>query len=105
MDSFGFYLIFLIYILILSCLTTLFHVYRKKRPKILEIQFLIRILLISGFTIYLLDALPYSIMDIREIPPLNMNLSIIIFFLLSYSTILYELTTHNTKNREQEIHN
>jgi len=96
MNSTEFYLIFMIYILTVCILTTIYYVYRKKKPKILEIQFIIRITLISGFTIYLLDALPYSIMDIREIPAFNMYLSIIILFLLSYSAILFELSKYDT---------
>lgn len=102
LDSPLFYLIFLIYILIICCLTTIFFIYHKKKPKILEIQFIIRILLISGFTIYLLDAIPYSIMDIRDVPAFNMNISIIVLFLLSYSAILFELSKYTKNHRDQE---
>ena len=102
MDSPVFYILFMIYIIVLCCLTTISFVYRTRKSKILEIQFVIRILLVSGFTIYLLDTLPYSVMDIREIPAFNINISIIILLLLSYSAIIYELSKYDIERRVEK---
>lgn len=102
MDSAEFYIFLLIYLLSTCCLTTFYYIFRVKKPKILKIQFVLRILLISAFTIFLLEAMPYSVIDVREVPPFNMSLSITYWFLLSYITIVYELSKFEPKNKKNK---
>jgi len=79
MDSIECYIVFMIYNLILCSIITIYYILRAKKAKILKMQFLVRIFLISALTVFLLDSLPYLVVDIWEVPTFNIIFANIFF--------------------------
>jgi len=101
MDSIEFYIVFMIYNLTLCGIITIYYLLRAKKPKVLRMQFLVRIFLISALTVFLLDSLPYLVVDIWEIPTFNIIFANIFLLLLCYSTIMFELAKLQANNKDK----
>ncbi len=96
MDSVGFYTFYLILLMILCALTTIYfidiRISNKYHDKILKLKTLLKILFISVLTIYLLDSMPYLFIDIREFSVGNIILSNIFLLLTCFSSVMYVLS-------------
>lgn len=91
LDSIGFYIGFLVFILVVFILTTLSFVYRRGGGKMLRLKPLVRIFLISALTIFFLESIPYLVVNIWGVPTFMVVFDNIFLLLLCYSTIMFEL--------------
>ena len=94
LDSYGFYIVFLINLIILSGLTLIYNLFRKKYTKLVKLKSILGIWLTSSITIAFLDSIPYLYTDIFEMPIINIIFSNINFGLIGFSVILYELSKY-----------
>jgi len=104
LDSYAFYIVFLINLIILSGLTLIYNLFRKKCTKLVKLKSILGIWLTSSITIAFLDSIPYLYTDIFEMPVINIIFSNINFGLIGFSVILYELSKYEfpkkgTKNK------
>ena len=102
MDSTGFYVFYLILILVLLALCIAFYMYQKKGHDIFILERFLRILLIISLTIFILDSIPYIFLDKDQIPLINIILSNIFLAILCSSTIFYELTLYCNNDQVSE---
>ena len=94
LDSDGFYIVFLINLIILSGLTFTYNQLRKKFPKLANIRPILLIWIISSITISILDSIPYLYLDLFEMPIINIIYSNIYIGLICVSFIFYELSKY-----------
>ena len=94
LDSDGFYIVFLINLIILSGLTFTYNQLRKKFPKLAKIRPILLIWIISSITISILDSIPYLYLDMFEMPIINIIYSNIYIGLICVSFIFYELSKY-----------
>ena len=104
LDSFGFNIIFLINLIILSVLTLIHNQFRKKFTKLVKLKPILSIWITSSITIAILDSIPYLYSDMFEMPIINIIFSNIYFGLIGFSVIFYELSKYEfpkkvTKNK------
>lgn len=92
LDFNGFYLIFLINLIVLSGLTFSYNQLRKRFPKLAKIRPILHIWIISSITIAILDSIPYLYLDLFEMPINNIIFSNIYIGLICFSAIFYELS-------------
>ena len=88
MDSIGFYVFYLVLILVLTGLSITLYVSQRKEYDLSVIEKPIKILLIVSFTIFFLDSVPYLFTDIYQVPLTNIIFSNVILLLLCVSTIM-----------------
>ncbi|MFW9895854.1 MAG: hypothetical protein ACFFD7_08625 [Candidatus Thorarchaeota archaeon] len=101
MGSVEFYIAFFVYNLILCAVFTLYYIFRASRPNMMKFYFLIRALLISSLTIWVLDGIPRIFMEIDDIPIFYINMGIIYMFLVLYLIIFSELSRYKPKKKEK----
>lgn len=94
LDFDGFYIVFLINLIILSGFTFTYNQLRKKFPKLANIRPVLLIWIISSITISILDSIPYLYLDLFEMPIINIILSNIYLGLICFSVIFYELSKY-----------
>jgi len=94
LDSDGFYIVFLINLIILSGLTLMHNLFRKKLTKLAKIKPILRIWIISTITIAILNSVPYLYTDIFEMPTINIIFSNVNLGLIGFSVIFYELSKY-----------
>ena len=99
LDSDGFYIVFLISLIILSGLTFTYNQLRKKFPKLAKIRPILLIWIISSITISILDSIPYLYLDLFEMPIINIIYSNIYIGLICVSFIFYELSKYEFPKR------
>ena len=94
LDSNGFYIVFLINLIILSGLTLIHNQFRKRFIKLARIKPFLRVWIIASITITLLDSVPYLYLDVFEMPIINIIFSNIYIGLICISVIFYELSIY-----------
>ena len=92
LDSELFYLIFLGWLMGLCVLNVVILIFHHKIPKVSTWIKVNRFLLISSFTVFILDSIPYLFIDIFDVPVINIILSNFFGLLLGVSAGLYEYT-------------
>ena len=80
--------------IILSVLTLIHNLFRKKSAKLAKIKPILRVWVISTITIAILDSVPYLYTNIFETPIINIILSNIYLGLIGFSIIFYELSKY-----------
>jgi len=94
LDSDGFYIVFLISLIVLSGSTFSYNQLRKKFPKLVKVRPILLIWIISSITISILDSIPYLYLDMFEMPIINIIYSNIYIGLICVSFIFYELSKY-----------
>lgn len=105
LDSYGFYIVFLINLIILSGLTLFYNLFRKKSTKLVKLKSILGIWLTSSITIAFLDSIPYLYTDIFEMPMINIIFSNINFGLIGFSVIFYELSKYDFPKKDPKNKN
>ena len=99
LDFEGFYLVFLINLIILSGLTFIYNQFRRKYTKLAKLKPILRIWLISSITISFLDSIPYLYLDLFDMPIINIIFSNVYIGLICVSFIFYELSKYEFPER------
>ena len=104
LDSNGFYIVFLINLIILSGLTLIHNLFRERLTKLVRLKPILGIWITSSITIAILDSIPNLYTDIFGMPIINIIFSNIYFGLIGFSVIFYELSKYEfpkkvTKNK------
>ena len=94
LDSDGFYIVFLINLIVLSGLTFIYNQLRRRFPKLAKIKPVLLIWIVSSITIAILDSIPYLYLDLFEMPIINIIYSNIYIGLICVSFIFYELSKY-----------
>ena len=89
LDSELFYLVFLGWLIGLCILNIIMLIFRRRNSKLSSWIIVIRFLLISSITVYIIDSIPYLFIDIYDVPLFNIILSNIFGLLLGVSSGLY----------------
>jgi hypothetical protein len=90
LESAQFYIIYLFILIGLCSLSIVFLIFRDKSNRVLKLEPIIRFLLISSITVFILDSIPYLFIDIYDVPIINIILSNIFLMLIGISAILYQ---------------
>ena len=99
LDSDGFYIVFLINLIVLSVLTFIHNQFRRKHTKLVKLKPILSIWITSSITIAILDSVPYLYTDIFEMPIINIILSNVYIGLICFSVIFYELSKYEFPER------
>ena len=103
LESELFYLAFLGWLIGLCILNLVILTLRQKNRNISKWIIVNRFLLIVSITVLILDSIPYIVIDIFNVPVVNIILSNIFLLLLAGTSIIYEYITIKEKANSRKI--
>ncbi|MFX1406857.1 MAG: hypothetical protein ACFFC9_15545 [Promethearchaeota archaeon] len=101
--SIEFSIAFLLFLTGLSIINIIFWTFQIKWYKRVKIKILMRILLVVGFTILIVDSIPYLFTDIYTVPIVNIVLSNVFLLLFCLAVVFYGILLVDLKKEESGL--